>query len=112
MEQTESRLLEMHASEIQSIFLKNSGFMTTKEIADIMQKAEWSKYELFKAALDAMIERGQLEFDSVYGYCRKGQKDALIQEMAKPSIARSAFDRLTPTEQAQHFKTGGRVVNG
>jgi len=106
------RELAMHVAELESIFLKNPGrFMTTRDIADIMQKAEWTKYELFKAALETMVQRGQLEFDSTLGYCKRGQKDTLRQEMAKPSISRANFDKLSYAEQSAHLKAGGRVVD-
>jgi len=112
MEQTEKELA-MHVAELESIFMKNPGrFMTTRDIADIMQKAEWSKFDYLRPALETMVQKGQLEFDSTLGYCRRGQKDALRKEMAKPSLSRSAFDRLPPSEQSAHIKAGGHVVDG
>ena len=111
MEKTDNRLIEMSCSEIDSFILKNANcFLTTKEIASHLGKAEWSDYGHMKAALDKMVQQGKLEFDDVHGYCRKGQKVALRQELSKPSLPRSEFDKLTPSEQLAHIKAGNRVV--
>jgi len=112
MEQTEKEL-GMHISELETVFLKNPGrFLTFKAIAEFMKKAEWSKFDCIRPALEAMIQRGQLEHDEVYGYCKRGLKNALRQELAKPSLPRSEFDRQTYAEQAEFCASGGRVVNG
>lgn len=107
------RQIEMHVSEIFSIFQKNPGrFMTFRAIADIMEMATWTKFDYLHPALQTMIKRGQLEYDEKCGYCRKGEKAILRAEMAKPSITRSMFDGLPPSEQSAHIKSGGRVVSG
>jgi hypothetical protein len=110
MEKVE-RELAMHVAELESIFLKNPGrFLTTKEIAGFMGKATWSDYSHMRSALDIMVQQGQLGYDKTYGYCRRGEKAVLLQQMSKPSKTRSEFDKMSYTEQSEFCRNGGRVV--
>jgi hypothetical protein len=101
---------EMHASQIQHIFMRDGNkFYTFQSLAEKMREAEWSEFDQIRPALDRLIERGLLEHDPTYGYCKKGYSTALKQDMATPKMSRAEFDKLTPAAQAEYCRGGGLI---
>jgi hypothetical protein len=110
MEMEQSAQIEMHVSLISKIFSQNPGrFMTFRDIAGIVKKEEWASYDHIMPSLEKLIQKGRLEHDRTYGYCRTGEKDSLRRDIAEPPMTRADFNRLTPVEKAEYCLNGGRV---
>jgi len=111
MELTEQTKIEMHCGQIGRIFQKNPGkFLTFKSIVEGMKEAEWGEFDLIMPALEKLIEQGKLEHDQTYGYCPKGQKAALRQNISNPPMSRADFEKLSQSERAQYCRDGGRIA--
>jgi len=111
MELTEQTRIEMHVGQIARIFQKNPGkFLTFKGIAEGMKETQWGEFDLITPALEKMIEQGKLERDPVYGYCRKGEKEAIRRDMANPPMSRADFEKLSQADRAQYCRDGGRIA--
>jgi hypothetical protein len=111
MELTENEI-EMHTALINKIFQNDpERFFTNKAIVDSVKQTEWVRLECIGLALEKMTERGQIERDPVYGFCKAGKKESLRAAMKEqPPMSRSDFDRLTQAEKAAYCESGGRIA--
>lgn len=82
--------LETCVTLINDIFKKNPGrFITLNDITERRLKIEH-----IMPALEKMIQRGQIEYDQAYGYCRKGEKENLLRNMSnRQSPVRAMINR-------------------
>ena len=108
----ENMTVEMHVSQIRSIFMGSGDrFYTFQEVAnEIMKKAPaWANFNSVSPALEVMLTRRQLEYDPKNGYCLFGSKERLLHGQLTPSMSRSDFDRLPAPEKLTFCNNGGKV---
>jgi len=113
MELNETSKIGMHASFISSFFMKEPNrFFTHKQVVEKCKEAPWGEFDFIYPAIQQLLDQREIERDEAYGYCRKGQKARLRQELASPApkMPRAEFDRLQPAEQMQFCRTGGRIT--
>jgi hypothetical protein len=96
---------------LSDLFQKHRGFLKKEEIYTELKKREITDKTLINGILDDSVYFKSLDFESGYGYYRKGKAAALKADIqarqGKPSMTRADYDKLSAIEQSNFIRGGG-----
>jgi hypothetical protein len=98
---------------LNNLFQQHRGFLKKEEIYTELKKREITDKTLIDGILVDSVYFKSLDFESGYGYCRKGRAKDLKADMqarqGKPSMKRAIYDKLSAIEQSNFIKNGGII---
>jgi len=99
----------LHKAAVKACFENANRFLSKEFIlSSVVKEDDWGDTAMASQVFENMLAAGDIE-KTAEGYCKTGHANQIRQTMAKPSLTRTEFDKLSPARKIEFVNAGGRI---